>query len=683
MKNIVDLLYKLKIKKISSFYVPLRRQGSSAARHITKHLDGLRLYLLRNSRPLPSQGNTSIFYPRTYARGIVSFFVLIVFFFSSTFANTPAMWEIFTRDEYTAILGSANSSMLKGEQRQNFLTDLWDIAGKSDVPYPERLQNTYNKLISFVQTLQGRHQIGPVLERLKWEIYKVAPDSEIGKAARESDRQKADVIKVEKLKTLIAENAAQASEKILTSDQLQLLKTEGLISKVTFNNDVSDTQKQFFVAFMDKVQGKETMKLVYPEVTDPDTELSAADVITLSNILGETDLFEDEHIMLLTQTAVWAAYDKADMETGVEREGNVLKITDVAKFRAHTAALIKKTILNSFAEKPMDDKFRDKIVAFILKPFMSIFFFLDKGFLDSFAQGGEINKHPGFADHLALIITKINIPTLFEKPLMEDVTEPKGTEEVAEDTWPKKCGQTLLCHEPKLDDSDAPDMFKKALIGKEYAAMKGEEDKIMIPELKHYIDNYAMTGSLPGGLKPMIDGLKAQGYGDYSYSWVTAGIPVMGDYDDVQKATARCVEKIAETTLKVKKDGKEYDLPLERVFTKSQDYYAVYATKRTDKLTSTVSEGEQIRSKVFCGAIFSKTREDTGEKVDASSDVDPTSEAKSAKPISAAIPEKESWKVGTFYDDNATTDSYDKVDVDTLPYKGGDAYKGLGTSIKF
>lgn len=171
---------------------------------------------------------------------------------------------------------------------------------------------------------------------------------------------------------------------------------------------------------------------------------------------------------------------------------------------------------------------------------------------------------------------------------------------------------------------DKTELLKGALAGK--AAMTvSQEDVAMTNGVKAYIDKYARTFELKGGLLPLIQDIRKneeiipalgisvrQFYKDRSMSWVTAGIPVSENNNtpDVESAINRCVSKIGETPLKGKdgkvvKDKDDNDVTLGRIFNSKQDYHSLSTVVRTQREKG----GASVRQKVFCGAIFSRERE--------------------------------------------------------------------------
>lgn len=173
------------------------------------------------------------------------------------------------------------------------------------------------------------------------------------------------------------------------------------------------------------------------------------------------------------------------------------------------------------------------------------------------------------------------------------------------------------------DGEKATQALKDALKGRA-VMVNPTDDGVVTDAVKGYMKSYAENLSLSGGLLPIITYLRGKNadpennapeniqtiYENVSFSWVTAGIPLVGDYNTLEKATERCVAKIEETPIRGKdkkplmKDGEPVLLKV--LFDKPSDRQAISAWLRKD---TEKDNPNNVREKVYCGAIFMKQRE--------------------------------------------------------------------------
>lgn len=203
--------------------------------------------------------------------------------------------------------------------------------------------------------------------------------------------------------------------------------------------------------------------------------------------------------------------------------------------------------------------------------------------------------------------TQVQIGTIIEK-LIEAIVEltaaeKEKVEEVIEATeaapFEEQVGDDRITVDNHLNNP-AQLAFEKALKDRQYEGVAGKRNDTLIEALKLAIDIYAVEGSPEQPINKLLSAfntdekLKTE-FQDHTIAWATTGIPLVDEFNTIEKATKRCVDKIAETTL-------ESGYELENVFKKPRDQYGVYATTRTDQTPETT------RKKVYCGGLLVKKK---------------------------------------------------------------------------
>lgn len=178
-----------------------------------------------------------------------------------------------------------------------------------------------------------------------------------------------------------------------------------------------------------------------------------------------------------------------------------------------------------------------------------------------------------------------------------------------------------------LAEYSLADEFLKALKDNEdYQAFQtGENDVVLLPSLMEAIRFYASEASIIGedeagetfnAVVTVIDNAQRNApetYGKSIMTWVVAGIPVSEENNTptIESAARRCATKIAETESykngKKLKDEEDNQVYLDLGFKLPAKKYTVYSETRKD-IDESKSEKDQVKEKVFCGAITTRDK---------------------------------------------------------------------------